>query len=251
MINRLLLSVAAAALIAGAGFANAQGTGMNKDITSTGANQGGTSTEGGKSATAPTRQNEGSDTHSSQSEGAKGRENRSAEEMKHGKMKNEKSAQDTGARGMDEKSDSMRSQTKQNSRAEKSTKAEGSGEKTEDRNQMKAEDHNGRKSESKSAADNKSSTTTTGQAGAGAKLSTEQRTKVTTVIKNEHIRPETNVNFSISVGTRVPREVHFHPLPTEIITIYPAWRGYEFFLVRDQIVVVDPHTLEIVAVLDA
>ena len=71
------------------------------------------------------------------------------------------------------------------------------------------------------------------------------------MIKNEHIRPETNVNFSISVGTRVPREVHFHPLPTEIVTVYPDWRGYEFFLVRDQIMVVDPRTFEIVAVLDA
>lgn len=114
---------------------------------------------------------------------------------------------------------------------------------------MKAEDRNGTKSDSNIAADNKSSTTT-GQAGASAKLSTEQRTKITTVIKNEHIRPETNVKFSISVGTRVPREVHFHPLPAEIVTVYPDWRGYEFFLVRDQILVVNPSTLEIVAVLE-
>jgi hypothetical protein len=92
---------------------------------------------------------------------------------------------------------------------------------------------------------------TTGQAGAGAKLTTEQRTKVTTVIRDQHIAPVTNVNFAISIGTRVPREVGFHPLPAEIVTIYPDWRGYEFFLVRDQIVVVDPRTLEIVAVLDA
>jgi len=49
----------------------------------------------------------------------------------------------------------------------------------------------------------------------------------------------------------VPREVSFHPLPAEIVTIYPEWRGYEFFLVRDQIIVVDPRTLEIVAVLEA
>ena len=79
-----------------------------------------------------------------------------------------------------------------------------------------------------------------GQAGAGAKLSTEQRTKITTVIKGQHVRPVTNVNFSISVGTRVPRDVSFHPLPAEIVTVYPEWRGYEFILVRDQIVVSIP-----------
>ena len=92
---------------------------------------------------------------------------------------------------------------------------------------------------------------TTGQAGAGAKLSTEQRTRITTVIRDQHVAPINNINFSIAVGTRVPRDVSFHPLPVEVVTVYPEWRGYEFFLVRDQIVVVDPRTLEIVAVLEA
>ena len=123
-------------------------------------------------------------------------------------------------------------------------KAEG----REDSSKMKAEgreDRNGSmKAEGKPNA-------TVGQAGAGAKLSTEQRTKITTVIRDQHIAPVNNVNFSISIGTRVPREVSFHPLPTEVVTVYPEWRGYEFFLVRDQIVVVDPRTLEIVAVLEA
>jgi hypothetical protein len=94
------------------------------------------------------------------------------------------------------------------------------------------------------------SSQTVGQAGAGAKLSTEQRTRITTVIRDQHVAPVTNVNFSISVGTRVPRDVTFHPLPTEIVSIYPDWRGYEFMLVRDQIVVIDPQSFEIVAVLD-
>ena len=87
--------------------------------------------------------------------------------------------------------------------------------------------------------------------GADGKLSTEQRTKITTVIRSQNVQPVTNVNFSISVGTRVPRNVGFHPLPAEIVTVYPDWRGYEFFLVSDQIIVVNPRTLEIVAVIDA
>jgi hypothetical protein len=44
--------------------------------------------------------------------------------------------------------------------------------------------------------------------------------------------------------------VTFHPLPAEIVTVYPEWRGYEFILVRDQIVVINPRTLEIVDVID-
>jgi len=70
------------------------------------------------------------------------------------------------------------------------------------------------------------------------------------VIRNEHVVSAINVNFSISVGTRIPREVRYHPLPAEVVTIYPEWRGYNYVLVRDQIVVIDPETLEIVAILD-
>jgi hypothetical protein len=95
------------------------------------------------------------------------------------------------------------------------------------------------------------SQTTTGQAGGGAKLSTEQRTKITSVIREQHVQELNNVNFSVSVGTRVPRDVRFHPLPQEVVSIYPEWRGYEFVLVRHQIVVIDPRTFEIVAILEA
>lgn len=108
----------------------------------------------------------------------------------------------------------------------------------------------GMKADQKNASDPKAGATT-GQAGAGAKLSTEQRTQVRTVITKQNVKPVTNINFSISVGTRVPRTVSFYPLPTEVVTIYPDWRGYEFFLVGNEIIVVNPRTLEIVAVLDA
>jgi len=120
--------------------------------------------------------------------------------------------------------------------------------------EMRAEDRNGKSdmkaegAQNKGAAENNS--VTTGQAGAGGKLSSEQRTKITSVIREQHVAPVTNINFSISVGTQVPRDVSFHALPAEIVTFYPEWRGYEYFLVNDRIVVVDPRTFEIVAVLD-
>lgn len=71
------------------------------------------------------------------------------------------------------------------------------------------------------------------------------------MIKQQHIAPVTNVNFSVSVGTRVPRDVHFHPVPAEIVTIYPTWRGYNLIMVSNQILIIDPATYEIVAVIDA
>jgi hypothetical protein len=137
-----------------------------------------------------------------------------------------------------QKSKNMSSEMNDNAKG-KDMKAEGNGMKPEGK--MSAE--------SKGAADAK--TQTTGQAGAGAKMSSDQRTKITSVIREQHIAPVSHVNFSISVGTRVPRDVEFHPLPAEIVTIYPEWRGYEFILVGEQIIVVDPRSFEIVAVIDA
>ena len=60
-----------------------------------------------------------------------------------------------------------------------------------------------------------------------------------------------HLNVSIRVGTRVPKNVHFYRLPQEVFVIYPEWRGYDYILVGDQIIVLDPRTHEIVAILDA
>jgi hypothetical protein len=82
-----------------------------------------------------------------------------------------------------------------------------------------------------------------------ASLTTEQRTKIRSVVVSKNIEKVTNVNFSISVGARVPRRVRFHPIPVEIVEIHPAWRGYQVILVGEELIVVHPSTLEIVAVI--
>jgi hypothetical protein len=82
-------------------------------------------------------------------------------------------------------------------------------------------------------------------------LTSEQRTKISTVVKSHSEARVTNVNFAVSVGTVVPRTVKIVALPEEVIVIHPAWRGYRFFIVNDQIVIVEPDSLRIVAVIPA
>ncbi len=98
----------------------------------------------------------------------------------------------------------------------------------------------------------KASQSTTGQgaAGSSAKLSTEQRTKIVSIVRQQKVAPA-HLTVSISVGTRVPDSVRFYPLPQEVFVIYPEWRGYDYILVGDQILVIDHRTHEIVAILDA
>jgi Protein of unknown function (DUF1236) len=61
----------------------------------------------------------------------------------------------------------------------------------------------------------------------------------------------TNVNFSMNVGTVVPRTVTIVVLPMTVVEIYPAWRGYHYFIAVERIVIVEPDTLRIVFIIDA
>ena len=88
-----------------------------------------------------------------------------------------------------------------------------------------------------------------GGAGLRPELSQEQRTNIRQHLSGgPHVE---DLGVSIAVGTRLPRRVEMRPLPPTVIEIVPQYRGYDYFLVGDQIVIVDPDTLEIVAVLPA
>jgi hypothetical protein len=231
MTNRFMISVAAAALIAGTVAANAQGMGREGSpgaaVQQSAPAAGGTAAPSHES-TEPAKPSPGmKSTQSEQKPPMAGKNQRAEENMPGAKPKAMSSENDKGG--------------------SKDMKAEGREDRT---GNMKAEGREDRMNAESKGAETKSQTTV-GQAGAGAKLSTEQRTRITSVIREQHVAPVEHVDFAISVGTRVPHDVRFYPLPTEVVTIYPEWRGYEFILVNDQIVVVDPRTFEIVAVIDA
>jgi hypothetical protein len=97
---------------------------------------------------------------------------------------------------------------------------------------------------------NRGRSETTGRGDAsGARLTTQQRTKIREVVVSKKIPRVTNVNFSISVGAVVPRTVEFYPIPVEIVEVYPTWRGYRVILVGGQLIIVHPSSYRIVAVI--
>lgn len=96
--------------------------------------------------------------------------------------------------------------------------------------------------------------TTTGQGmrGTGSvTLTSEQRTRIrTTVIEGGRAPRVNNVNFSINVGTAVPRSVRLAPVPQVIVEVHPQWRGFMYFVYNDEIIIVDRRTHKIVAVVE-
>lgn len=96
-----------------------------------------------------------------------------------------------------------------------------------------------------STADRSSNTSV----NAAVNINDQQRTRISASISHLNVQPLTNVNFSLSVGTVVPRDVRLQPLPADVVEIVPQYRGYNFVLVKDEIVIIEPSTYKIVTVL--
>jgi len=81
-------------------------------------------------------------------------------------------------------------------------------------------------------------------------LTTEQRTRIRSTVLTGNAPRVSNINFSVNVGTVVPRSVRIVAVPAPLIEIHPAWRGYMYFVHDDHIVIVEPRTLKIVTILE-
>lgn len=82
-------------------------------------------------------------------------------------------------------------------------------------------------------------------------LTAEQKTTIRrSVLSNRGAPRMANVNFSINVGTSVPRTVHLVAVPETLYRVHSAWRGHLYFIVGDEIIIVDRRTHQIVAVLE-
>jgi hypothetical protein len=268
MTNRFLISVATAALIAGTGFANAQGAGTGRDAGSAGsaAQQSAPSSDRGGASSGGTMQRDSGPSGMKGAEtGTKGAEHGTKASDSTDKMAPpSKSAQDSN-RMQGEKSKSMHSETdstKDSAKGSKDMKAEGrdskTGTSTTGQNRegqtgnMNAQTKGTTDTKSCTAATDTKSGATTGNAATSATAAppAEKRTQIVSAIKSEKIQETTNVNFNISVGATVPAGVRFHPLPPRIVEIYPEWRGYEVILVHGRYVIVRPQTHEIVYIIE-
>ena len=87
--------------------------------------------------------------------------------------------------------------------------------------------------------------------GGQVTLSSEQKTKVReTVIRSSNAPRVTNVNFSVNVGTVIPRETRLAPLPPILVEIYPQWRSYRYVIVEERIIIIEPDSFKIVAIVE-
>lgn len=83
-------------------------------------------------------------------------------------------------------------------------------------------------------------------------LNAQQRTHLSGMLSARRDIPRvSSIDTNIRVGAVVPRNVRMVRVPREVARMHPRLRGDQVFLYRDQIVLVDPATLRIIAVLPA
>jgi Protein of unknown function (DUF1236) len=82
-------------------------------------------------------------------------------------------------------------------------------------------------------------------------LSQEQRAKIKDVLVKDRTAHIDHANFSVAVGAVVPKSVHITVVPADIVAVVPEYRGFDYIVVGDDILIVNPDTLRIVAVIAA
>jgi hypothetical protein len=268
MRSKLLTTVAVAALIGGTSIAFAQGAGPASGASEQhgapgGAMQHTQTSPGSTTQTSPGEkgmtQTEGAKTTGSAQDraqtGERGTTEKNAQTQERGTT--EKNAQ-TQERGRTEKNAQTqeRGKTEQNAQTQERGKTEQNAQ-TQERGRTqenaqtqergRTQENAGRNEEHPgNAAENR------GPGGRSVQLSETQRTQIKdVVVRNHNVARAENVHFNIAVGTTVPHDVHVAVLPSEVVRIVPEYRGFDYVVVGDELLIIDPHTMEIVDIIPA
>jgi hypothetical protein len=251
MKKSLLATVAAVALIAGAGFASAEGVkdhgGGGAGVRSEPEMKKGADIKGGAAPTKSRSETTGAGVESKPEIKSEMKSEPKADMKSDNKARRPST---TGAGPADKTEMKSGSDNKTEMKSGSDTRAGSDRTRSQD-SKMDSKST----SDTKAGADSKSNAAAADSKSGGGtvSLTSDQKTKIRTSVIQSGNAPKvsrSSINFNISVGTVVPRSVHFVSVPSTLIEIHPAWRGYEYFVVDEEIIIIDPHTLRIVAILN-
>ncbi len=80
-------------------------------------------------------------------------------------------------------------------------------------------------------------------------LSDDDKSKIRAAVLTPRAPRVSNARFSLDVGTVVPRTVRSRTVPPALVDVHPALRGYSYFVVGDDIVIIEPGSSRIVAII--
>jgi len=258
--QKLLMAATAAAFMLSSDFALAQRT--------EGGAQGGAGVQGGERGGARQgaesrgpgatqrgqsgmRERGGAETRGSNARGAQGPERRDLSPGERGSNAREAQGPERGRGTTGQGSDRTRERSGTAAREQRDrSRSEGS---TTGQSERRFEGTTGQSDRREGSRDRSDRSSTVGRGErTNVEINEQQRSRIRdVVISNRNIPRVSNVNFDIRVGTVVPRSVRFVAVPEDIVRIYPRFRRHRILIVSDEILIIDPVTYQIVAVLPA
>src|SRR6516164_8996713 len=155
--------------------------------------------------------------------------------------------QSKGKQSQTKQSQIKQSQTKQSQGKQGQAEQRGQGQRDQttgqgqrDQGQSSAQGQRGERDQTQGPGQQGQAQQGTQGAGGSVTLNSQQRTRIQqTVLAGRNVPRVNNVNFALSVGTAVPSSVRIVDVPSALIEINPQWRGHQYFVVRDEIIIVD------------
>jgi hypothetical protein len=260
--SKLLIPTAAAVLLAGTVLAGAQGqqrgaepggaagAAQEKSMPSgkgaqgSGATQGQGQREESKEKATPNQRSQGEERGKAQGKGqAQGQREPGQREQRQSQQKGDRDRIQTQGQGQREQN----SREDRGDRSQQRDRTQGQGQNQREQNAQPSQ----RNERNEGQTTNRQQTETGRTGGSSVTLTTEQRTKIReSVLRGSNAPRVSKVDFNISVGTVVPRSVHVVTVPQTIVEIHPEWRGYDYFVYNDEIIIIEPGSMKIIAVID-
>jgi uncharacterized protein DUF1236 len=82
-----------------------------------------------------------------------------------------------------------------------------------------------------------------------ASINDDQRKQIVNQLRSERTATRTS-NVNVNIGQRLPSGIQPHRVPADIVRIVPQYRDYDYTLVDNRVVLVDPRRREVVDILD-
>ena len=80
------------------------------------------------------------------------------------------------------------------------------------------------------------------------RLDTQERTRLHQAFDRQGAR--VNVRVNVHVGSRVPRNIHLVRVPQTVVSFFPYYRDYSYFVEGETVYIVNPRSYEVVDVID-
>ena len=90
------------------------------------------------------------------------------------------------------------------------------------------------------------SATANSRASGSVSIDAQKQTRIQDALRNQHVENINHADFDIRVGVSVPDHYHFNPLPEDVVALVPEYRGYDYIMVDNEIVIIEPSTHKIV-----